>query len=166
MAGHSDSGRAQRAVLWTGALLGAGVVGSLDEIVFHQLIQWHNFYVETTQRWRIISDGLFHIFTAALLFYGALRLWDQRRLLPASGTGRALAAGILLGGGGFQLFDGIVLHKVLQLHPVREGVSPIWPYDMAWIASGAALLLAGWFLWRRIRAGEPAGASAAAPAGR
>lgn len=30
----------------------------------------------------------------------------------------------IIGTGAFNLFDGIVNHKILQLHPVREGVSP------------------------------------------
>jgi uncharacterized membrane protein len=160
----NGGGRAERSVLLTGVILGVGVVGSLDEIVLHQVLQWHNFYVDTSDRWRIVIDGVFHFVMAALLFAGALRLWDGRRDLGALGAGRALAAGILLGMGGFNLFDGTVNHKLLQVHPVREGVSPQWPYDIVYNALAIALLLAGWLLWRGVRSARSVDARERRPA--
>jgi uncharacterized membrane protein len=147
---------ANRALLWTGVMLGIGLVGSLDEIVLHQLLQWHNFYVHTDAHWRIVSDGLFHTFTTALLFAGAWRLWSQRGLIARVGRGRALAAGILFGMGGFNLFDGIVNHKLLQIHPVREGVENLLPYDLVYNAIALALLVAGWLVWRNVRSDQAA----------
>src|SRR3954454_16085172 len=99
-----------RKLLRIGLVLGIGVVGTLDEVLLHQLLQWHNFYVHTTQFWRIVSDGLFHLFSGTLLCLGAMLLWQQRHRLNAAGGGRALAAGILLGMGGFDLYDGTVQH--------------------------------------------------------
>ena len=148
-----------RQLLTTGVILGIGLVGSLDEIVLHQLLQWHNFYVHTSQYWRTFIDGLFHLATATLLFLGAMRLWAQRRLLATLREGRALAAGILLGMGGFNLYDGTIQHKLLQLHPVREGVENLLPYDLAFNGVASALLLIGWLLWRGV------GASTAAESG-
>jgi uncharacterized membrane protein len=130
-----------------GAVLGVGVAGTLDEVLFHQLLQWHNFYVHTTERWRIVIDGLFHLFTAAMLFAGALLLWRWRTRIASLGDARALLAGTLMGAGGFNLYDGTVQHKLLQLHPVREGVANILPYDLAWNLAALALLVAGWWLW-------------------
>lgn len=144
-----------RTVLWIGVPIGIGLMGAIDTIVFHQLLQWHNFYIHTTAYWRIFSDGLFHIFTATMLFVGALLLWFQRRRVSPLLTSRPFWAGILLGMGGFQVFDGIVFHKVLQIHPVREGVENILPYDIAWIASGLALFAVGWLL----RSGGSSGAA-------
>ena len=154
--------RSNATLLRTGMILGVGLVGSLDEVVLHQLLQWHNLYVHTTQYWRIFSDGLFHLLTAALLFAGALRLWGQRDLIKL-GHGRALAAGILLGMGGFNLYDGIVQHKILQLHPVRENVQDLLPYDLAFNGIAVVLLIAGWLLWQGVRSAE---ATSAEPAGR
>src|SRR5215208_1798538 len=123
---------ARRSLLWIGALLGAGIVGTLDEVVLHQLLQWHNFYVHTTAYWRIAIDGLFHLATATLLCLGALRLWTDRAVLGRLPQGgRLLAAGVLLGMGGFNLYDGTVQHKLLNLHPVGEGVANQLPYDLA-----------------------------------
>ena len=147
-----DTHRGRRALLWTGVLLGVGVVGSLDQILLHQLLQWHNFYVHTTEFWRIFSDGLFHLLSAALLVAGALRLWAQRDLISGARDGRPLAAGIFLGMGGFNLYDGTIQHKLLQLHPVREGVENQLPYDLAFNGVALLLLVIGWTLWRGLRA--------------
>lgn len=144
----SDQAATARLVFRTGALLGIGLVGAADEILFHQLLQWHNFYVHSSDYWRIASDGLFHLFTVSLLFFAAARLWARRRHFSTFVSGRLFWAGVFSGGGGFQLFDGTINHKVLQLHPVREGAENIVPYDVGWIVSGLLLLYCGWLLWR------------------
>lgn len=141
----------RRSLLLTGVLLGIGIVGTLDEVIFHQLLQWHNFYVHATQRWRLISDGLFHIFSSALLVISAIRLWRDRHRQPIPNEGRTLAAGILLGGGGFNLYDGTIQHKLLNLHPIREGVTNILPYDLLWNGAALLIVLAGWLIWRTIQ---------------
>jgi uncharacterized membrane protein len=148
--GPTERERARRSVLVTGLLLGIGLMGAIDTIVFHQFLQWHNFYVYTTQYWRIVSDGIIHTFTITMLFVGAILLWRNRRDLL--GASRYLFIGaILLGMGGFQLFDGTIFHMVLQIHPVREGVANQLPYDFAWNATALAILIVGWIIWRRNR---------------
>jgi uncharacterized membrane protein len=146
----TGAGSQARALLWVGVIIGVGVIGSLDEIVLHQLLQWHNFYIHTSERWRIASDGIFHLVSSALLFGGALLLAARRPRLDSPAQSRALLAGILLGMGGFNLYDGAIQHKILQLHPVREGVPNILPYDLAFNALALALLLAGWLVWRSV----------------
>ena len=150
--GNTAHQSAMRTAYWIGIILGIGIMGAGDEIIFHQLLQWHHFYVHSTAYWRIFSDGLFHIFTAALLFLGALRLWMERQRIAPLTTNRPFWAGILLGAGGFHLFDGTVNHKLLQLHPVREGTQNLLPYDIGWIASALLLLVFGWFLGRGVQA--------------
>ena len=46
------------------------------------------------------------------------------------------------GAGGFQLYDGVVQHKVFGLHQIRYGVD-LAPYDTIWNLVAAALLVAG-----------------------
>jgi uncharacterized membrane protein len=141
---------ATRSLLTTTIILGIGIAGTLDEIVLHQLLQWHNFYVHTTTYRRIVSDGLFHLVSSTLLLVGALLLCQRRRLFSQADW-RAIPAGICLGAGGFNLYDGTIHHKVLQIHPVREGVANILPYDLAFNGIALALLIVGWLIWRRIR---------------
>ncbi len=158
-----EAERAGRSLLLTGVLLGVGLVGSLDQIVLHELLQWHNFYVHTTEYWRIFIDGLFHAFSSAMLFAGAMRLWSQRRTIGSLTGARPLAAGILFGMGGFNLYDGIVQHKLMQLHPVREGVENVLPYDLAFNGIALLLLIVGWLVWRSVRTTEAAGHAMSEP---
>lgn len=144
--------RAERSALRSGVILGVGAMGAIDEIVFHQVLQWHHFYSDTTTSRQIVSDGLLHLFTLTMLILGALRLWRERRRLADVVTDRPFGAGVLLGLGGFQLFNGIVDHKILRLHQIREDTDDLLPYDLAWNVGAVLLLVAGWLLWRRHRA--------------
>ena len=155
-----DTRRATRSLVITGLMLGVGLMAALDTVLFHQILQWHNFYVHADDYWRIASDGLLHFATTTLLFLGALRLWDDRRLLRGTEHGRAFAGVIVFGMGAFQLFDGVVDHLILRLHPVREGVETTLPYDLAWNAAAGGLLLVGAWLWR---SAQPAVRSRAEP---
>jgi uncharacterized membrane protein len=155
--GRPSSQALRRTAHWTGFLVGVALIGGLDEIVFHQLLQWHHFYLHTTEFWRTVSDGLFHAFTTGIWFVGTVLLWYQRHRLAKVIGQHLFWAGLLFGMGAFQLFDGTVSHKLIQIHPVRTGVDVIWPYDAAWIASGLLLLAQGWLLrrtgMRRIESG-------------
>lgn len=133
----------------TGGVLGVGLMGAADEILFHQLLQWHNFYVHSTDYWRVASDGFFHLFTTTLLGLAAFLLWRQRRRFSTLTSSRPFWSGLFFGAGGFQLFDGVVNHKFLRLHPVREGAENILLYDAGWIVSGLLFLYCSWLLWRR-----------------
>lgn len=146
-AGESP-GEQARVLRRIGLVLGVGVAGTLDEVLFHQLLQWHNFFVHTTEQWRIVSDGLFHLFSAAMLYAGALLLWRARERIASFRDARALVAGTLMGAGAFNFYDGTVQHKLLQLHPVREGVENILPYDIAWNLAALVIFAVGWALWR------------------
>lgn len=122
------------------ALIGAAVMAAVDEIVFHQLLGWHHFYDRSTSSVGLLSDGLLH--TAELLglvagFFLFADLCRRHALVRPHAR-----AGFLLGLGAFQLFDGIVDHKLLRLHQIRYGVD-IVPYDLAWNAAALVLLAVG-----------------------
>ncbi len=134
-----------------GLLLGAGIAGTLDEVILHQLLQWHNFYVHTSEAGRIVSDGLFHLTSSALLLVGTLLLWRRRHAARKPNDGRRLGGTILVGLGGFNLYDGTIQHKLLRLHQVREGVANALPYDLGFLAIALAVLGAGWVLLRAAR---------------
>ncbi|MDQ3327419.1 MAG: DUF2243 domain-containing protein [Chloroflexota bacterium] len=142
---------AARSLLGTGVILGVGLAGMLDEVIFHQVLQWHNFYVHVEESGRILSDGLLHLVSTAFLLAGALRLWSKRRALSALGSAMPLVAVVLMGVGGFNLYDGTVQHKLLNLHQIREGIANPLPYDIAWNLTALIVLLAGVWLWRRER---------------
>ena len=130
------------------ALVGVGLMAAVDEIVFHQILQWHHFFDRSTPAFGVVSDGLLHAAELVALVGGAFLVADLLR----SGTwaGRWGWAGAFLGAGGFQVFDGLVHHKVLRIHQVRYGVD-LLPYDLVWNVAGLALLAVGAALALRAR---------------
>ncbi|MGA4954439.1 DUF2243 domain-containing protein [Streptomyces lavendulocolor] len=141
-----DGPTSPRRSLTTGAITGAAVMAAVDEIIFHQVLGWHHFYDRSTTAVGLMSDGLLHTAELLALVAGFFLYADLRRrraLAPAHAR-----AGFVLGLGAFQLFDGIVDHKLLRLHQIRYGVD-VTPYDWAWNAAGLLLLLAGLLLTAR-----------------
>ncbi|MFC3199991.1 DUF2243 domain-containing protein [Parapedobacter deserti] len=128
---------------WSGVLIGIGVMAAVDEIVFHQLLAWHHFYDGSTSEIGLMTDGLLHAAELIAIAAGLTMLWklNQRGMLIRS---RAVA-GLFLGAGGFQLFDGTINHKVFRLHQIRY-VDNILPYDIAWNAAALLLLIVGIYL--------------------
>ena len=133
--------------VWGGVLVGVGLVAAIDEIVLHQLLRWHHFYDKSTSEMGLISDGLLHAGSVVAMVAGFFVLIDVRR--AGSLVPRQAWAGLLLGMGGFQLWDGTINHKLLGLHQIRYGVD-ILPYDLTWLVVAVILLGAGaLLLWRR-----------------
>jgi uncharacterized membrane protein len=133
-----------------GTLIGIGMMAAVDEILFHQILGWHHFYDLSTPRIGLLTDGILHSAELLAIVSGCfllIELVKKGALSP-----RAARAGFFIGAGGFQMFDGIIDHKVLRLHQIRYGVD-LLPYDLTWNLSGALLLLIGVFL---IRKGEEA----------
>jgi uncharacterized membrane protein len=143
-----------RSLLWPAVLVGIGAAGSLDEIVLHQLLRWHHFYDRGSQAAGLIADGIFHLGSTAALAIGLVLLVQRWRTGP--GPLRQSVAGILVGAGGFNLYDGIVQHKLLGLHQVRAGAPNNLPYDLVFIGVATVMLLAGLLLLRA--AGSPSAA--------
>ena len=131
--------RRRRSAL-VGAMIGVGLMAALDEIVFHQLLAWHHFYDRSTSDVALMSDGLLHAAQLVVLVTGLFLYADLRRRDALAA--RHACGGLLLGLGGFQLWDGLVDHKVLRLHQVRYDVD-LLPYDLAWNGAAVVLLLLG-----------------------
>jgi uncharacterized membrane protein len=131
------------------ALIGAAVMAAVDEIVFHQLFGWHHFYDRSTPAVGLLSDGLLHT-TELLALVAGFVLWADLRRQGALAPAYAWA-GLPLGAGGFQLFDGVVDHKVLQVHQIRYDVPDLWVYDLLWIGAALVLLAVGAALTARAR---------------
>lgn len=133
---------------WSGFLFGVGLAAFVDEVMFHQLLHWHHFYDQSTPSAALVSDGLFHAFgwfaTVASLFLFA-NLRRRNALWPKRWTGA-----VFFGTGIFQLYDGVVHHKLLRLHQIRYDVD-ILPYDIAWNAAAAAMILTGTILLLQTR---------------
>ena len=103
-------------------ILGLGLLGAVDGIVFHQILQWHSVYMDTDHHGRIVSDGLFHTFAVATLVVGAVLLWLAGHPGSIERGARLLVGGLLTGGGTFNLVEGIVNHHLLGIHHVKQGI--------------------------------------------
>ena len=136
-------------LVWGAALLGVGVAGTLDEVIFHQLLRWHHFYDRSDAAVALISDGVFHLVSTGAIVLGGILLWRARRAGPLDG--RRVWGSVLAGAGAFNLYDGTVQHKVLRLHQVREGVANEAPYDLAFIGAALITLVVGLAIIRRAK---------------
>jgi|SRR5690625_4916394 len=136
----------RRSVL-AGAVVGVGVMAAVDEIVFHQILAWHHFYDRSTHDIALLSDGLLHAAELVMLVAGGYLLVDLARSRTLHGA--SAVGGFFLGAGVFQVFDGLVNHKVLRVHQVRYDVEHLLPYDVAWVSAGVVLLAIGVLLTTR-----------------
>jgi uncharacterized membrane protein len=141
-----------------GILLGLGLGGFFDGIVLHQLLQWHHmvssvelFSPETLPglRTNTFADGLFHAVTYIFTVAGLALLWRALRA-GERGTAHQLIGLALLGWGLFNVVEGIVDHLLLGIHHVNETAPReqwLW-WDLGFLLWGAAMIVAGWWLWR------------------
>jgi uncharacterized membrane protein len=151
---HADPNRQPEAMtarsLTAGVLIGIGVAAFLDETIFHQLLHWHHFYDRSTPTAGLVSDGFFHA-GGWLCIVGGLFLFADLQRRGSTATGRVWAGG-LIGWGGFQLYDGLIQHKIFRLHQIRYHVD-LLPYDLTWnILAGLGLLAGLMLLLRSARA--------------
>jgi uncharacterized membrane protein len=144
----------RRPLIAAGILLGVGMGGFVDGIVFHQILQLHNMLsarrpptsvanIEINMVW----DGLFHAFTWLSTALGIFLLFRCGRRLDVPWSGRTLLGAMIGGWGLFNLVEGLIDHHILHVHHVVErlGVSA---WDYAFLGSGVLFLVIGWLLIR------------------
>jgi uncharacterized membrane protein len=171
----------RRPLIAAGLVLGVGMGGFVDGILFHQILQWHNMVsakyptagsvpltdqdvltlrrnVEVNMFW----DGMFHAFTWTMNLVGLQMLFSAARRPDVPWSRRTLFGSMLLGFGLFNLLEGVVDHHVLHLHHVREDLG-VSAWDYGFLASGVVLMLAGWGLIATAKEEAPAAAGAATP---
>jgi uncharacterized membrane protein len=133
---------------WSGILFGIGLVAFLDETLFHQILHWHHFYDLSSTDIGLVSDGFFHALSWAATIGGLFLLADLRRRRAFWLT--RWWGGVLWGAGGFQLYDGLIQHKLLGIHQIRY-VPELLVYDVVWNLVAVGLLVSGIVLIVRTR---------------
>jgi uncharacterized membrane protein len=145
-----------RPLIATGTLMGIGLGGFFDGILFHQILQLHNMLSNWMPRTTLVNeeinmfwDGLFHGFCYIATLTAVFMLWRcvTRPDVPLSG--QTYLGSLWIGWGIFNLVEGLIDHELLQVHHVYQSDSRqflLW--DMVFLASGVLLLLIGWLLIR------------------
>lgn len=119
-------------------LFGVGMIGMLDGIVFHQILQWHSVNMHTDRFHQIMSDGLFHLIVTLFIFISGVLLWKGD---PKVGASKFWGC-FLVGAGVFNLIEGITNHHILQVHHVKPGPSqPL--YDISYDLFALLLVVIG-----------------------
>jgi uncharacterized membrane protein len=142
----------RKPLIAAGVLLGIGLGGFLDGIVFHQLLQLHSMLsaklpqddivnVKTSMVW----DGVFHLFTWLCTAIGLYLLWHSGRTSNCPWCGRTLSGSLIMGWGVFNTVEGVIDHQVLGIHHVVEALGESI-YDYLFLASGFFFILFGLFL--------------------
>lgn len=138
-----------RPLIAAGTLLGIGMGGFVDGIVFHQILQLHNMlsarYPPTTLvniEINMVWDGLFHVFTWIMVAMGLGMLWNVGKRADVPWSGKTFLGSWIMGWGLFNLVEGVIDHHLLNIHHVIErlGVSAA---DYAFLGSGVVFLLLG-----------------------
>jgi uncharacterized membrane protein len=139
--------RAATQTVWSGLLVGIGVAAVLDELIAHQLLDWHHIYDLDVSAASTVLDMSFHLLSVMAGVAGTVMFFTLRKYGRLSLS--RWWGGLLLGAGAFQLGDGIIVHTALRSNPtVLDG---IFPYDLLWNAVAAALVVAGVVLLARAR---------------
>jgi uncharacterized membrane protein len=148
----------RRPLISAGTMLGIGMGGFVDGILFHQLLQLHNMLsakfpvrdvdvrtlavnLEINMFW----DGLFHVFTWVMTAIGIAMLWSAVRQRNVPLSNRTFVGSLALGWGLFNLVEGIIDHHILHIHHVTETSSHL-VWDLTFLGSGVVLILVGWWL--------------------
>jgi len=146
-----------RPLITAGFVLGVGMGGFIDGILFHQILQIHNMlsniiFPDTLVKADInmFWDGLFHAFTWGMTLAGIMLLWKVAKNEGVPKSTKVLAGSIITGFGTFNIVEGIINHHILQLHHVVQRADyPAQLYwDLSFLASGFVLLFIGYNLIR------------------
>ncbi len=137
-------------MILAGLVLGFGLAGLLDGILFRQILQWHHMlsdagYPDTTisgLEVNTLADGVFAALMWLLTMSGLVCLWRTSRALSIKWSGRMLSATMLTGAGLFYLIEGIVDHYLLGLHHVKPGPGQGF-WDFFFLLVGVGLVVAG-----------------------
>jgi uncharacterized membrane protein len=145
-----------RTITLPSILLGVGLGGLFDGIVFHQILQWHHMLSSTREfppttvaglQANTLADGLFHLTTFVFVTFGAFMIQSRSREGGFMWSWRSLLGWGLVGWGLFNLVEAIVDHHILRIHHVRPGPHEL-AYDLGFLTVGAAMVILGWLVAR------------------
>ena len=137
-------------------VLGIGIGGFIDGIVFHQILQWHEMISSKippitleAKSVNMFWDGIFHTFNLLVVITGMLLLWKLLQHKGIDKSGSLLVGGLLLGWGLFNIVEGGIDHQLLKLHNVRDVSNNIEIWNYGFLLISGILFALGYFLVHR-----------------
>ena len=113
-------------------LLGIGLAGLVDIIIFHAILQWHHTSSQVippntmeSLQLNILHDGVFLSFSLIITILGTILLLysqDSKNRNYFLSYKRSFVGLLLIGFGGFNTIEGIINHHILQRHHVIPGI--------------------------------------------
>ncbi|MEO6549405.1 MAG: DUF2243 domain-containing protein [Ferruginibacter sp.] len=147
-------------LLAAGTLLGIGLGGFVDGIIFHQVLQLHSMLSAKLPQDNLVNvkvsmvwDGLFHAFTWVATAVGIRMLWHAGTISNCPWSGKMMWGALLIGWGTFNLVEGIIDHHLINIHHVVEllGTSI---YDYIFLATGIILIGVGLMITRQAKSNQ------------
>jgi len=138
-----------------GTLMGIGMGGFVDGILFHQIFQIHSMLsakfpqttvvnIETSMVW----DGLFHALTWLTTAISIALLWNAGKQKDVPWSGQTFFGSLMLGWGIFNLVEGVIDHHILGIHHVVERLG-ISVYDYCFLGCGIIFIIIGLVIIKR-----------------
>jgi uncharacterized membrane protein len=134
-------------------VLGIGIGGFIDGIVFHQILQWHEMISTKippitieAKSVNMFWDGIFHTFNLLVVIIGMLLLWKLLQHKGIDKSGRLLAGGLLLGWGLFNMVEGVIDHELLKLHNVRDITNNIDIWNYGFLVVSVIIFALGYYV--------------------
>ncbi|RYF22156.1 MAG: DUF2243 domain-containing protein [Flavobacteriales bacterium] len=134
-------------------ILGIGIGGFIDGIVFHQILQWHQMLSSKITATDYVGksvnmfwDGIFHLFCLMVLMVGVVKLWQLNKRPLLNFSAKLLTGGMLIGWAIFNMVEGIINHHILKLHNVREQTPAPENANIFFLAGSLILFFVGLLL--------------------
>jgi uncharacterized membrane protein len=131
-------------------ILGIGLGGFIDGIIFHQVLQWHSVLsnkiaIDTLagKSVNMFWDGIFHLFTLITVISGIVLLANVPKVKDVNPAPQFLWGGMLAGWGLFNLIEGTLNHHILKLHNVMEVSAFQEVANYVFLGSGALFMFVG-----------------------
>jgi uncharacterized membrane protein len=141
-------------VIAAGALIGFGLGGLIESIVFRQILGAHAF-LSTSRPVKAVADlkaslmwdGVLQVLLVAILAVGIVSLYKAAKRTDVFFSGQLLFGSWFLGWGIFVLLEGALSHHVFGLHHLLEYANPAAQEtgDYAYLIVGALLAILGYW---------------------
>ena len=157
MVANSDLDLLNPVPLTTAAIiLGIGVGGFIDGIVFHQILQWYEMISNKlppvtldAKSVNMFWDGIFHSFNLLVVITGIFLLWKLVNRSDINKSFNLFSGGILCGWGLFNMVEGLIDHHLIKLHNVRDNTNNIDLWNYGFLFFSVIILIIGYILIRR-----------------